>query len=229
MGNFWPLATRALTAEQVSRRSRSVPCSSPNSQLWSSTTVDGFMRTTVSLGPIATVFSLQRHQRANLLWRDSRAEERLPWFVCSAGQMVPRPAMRGFRASAVGSGVPAGSGAASAPLAALSRCEPRNGRRPAPELSGTLGRSRGSELCGPAFATSRYSGRVGRVDAGADDGTTLGGGEGEGSPRLHYVTCIELTAIIADGARGSSGGSSGAGCRFPAPGARAGVCGCSTI
>lgn len=112
---------------------------------------------------------------------------------------------------------------------ALSRCEPRNGRRPAPELSGTLGRSRGSELCGPAFATSRYSGRVGRVDAGADDGTTLGGGEGEGSPRLHYVTCIELTAIIADGARGSSGGSSGAGCRFPAPGARAGVCGCSTI
>ena len=43
---------------------------------------------------------LQRHHGANLLWRDSRADERLPWFVCSAGQRVPRPALRGNRASA---------------------------------------------------------------------------------------------------------------------------------
>jgi hypothetical protein len=49
---------------------------------------------------------------------------------------------------------------AGAPLSALSRCELRNGWRPAPELSGTLDRSRGIGQCGPAFATSPYVGLV---------------------------------------------------------------------
>jgi hypothetical protein len=40
---------------------------------------------------------LQRHHGANLLWRDSRADERLPWFGCSAGKDVPGPPSRGRR------------------------------------------------------------------------------------------------------------------------------------
>ena len=127
---------------------RRPPCCSPNSQLSSSNERR----------------RLQRHQRADLLWRDSRADERLRWFVCSAGQRATRPALRGLegrRPSGSGDAHPSPSGAREsrerrprcAPLAARSReearppcCRRKTGRAAhLPCLAG----EQGSELTAP--------------------------------------------------------------------------------
>ena len=61
----------------------------------------------------------------------------------------------------------------------------------------------------PEFVPKHNSGLSGNRGRRPDDAVRLEIGEEEGSPRLHRVTCVELTAVIAGGARGGSVSGSG--------------------
>ena len=51
-----------------------------------------------------------------------------------------------------------------------------------------------SELCGPAFATSGYSGQIGRGDRPGDDATSLAGGDKRDSRVDTFETCVRVFA-----------------------------------
>ena len=85
----------------------------------------------------------------------------------------PRPALRGFHASAVGSGVPAGLGAASAPLAARCGSERRASRDPLPRFAGLWVGPLTAGGAFPAFMRTRYSGSAVWTTGGRTTGRAL--------------------------------------------------------
>ena len=108
----------------------------------------------------------------------------------------PRPALRGFHASAVGSGVPAGLGAASAPLAARCGSERRSEPRPATEICGPLGGSANCRRRLPCIHANALL-RVGGLDNGrADDGTRPAGGDEQGARDVGRQTRFAVVALL---------------------------------